>query len=241
MHIHLPKVPENWREVAIEIAIITVGVLIALSLESWLEDREWHRKVATAEAAMRRKLLWDNGPQVYYRAAAHPCAMARLDAIRAAVEQDKGRSELWAAIDGFWVDFMTYDSLAHQDATASDVAAHMEPSRLDDFTLAYAVMPLMDQVSRKEAADLAQLRSIRRSGPARLSELEVVVVLGAIEALRNDERQFRHAAGWAMPAIRRLGTIDAGRTADLMRNARSHYGDCLRALPARWPAGELSE
>ena len=241
MHIHLPKVPENWREVAIEIAIITVGVLIALSLESWLEEREWHRKVATAEAAMRRELLWDNGPQVYYRAAAHRCAMASLDAIRSAVEQDRGRAEVWAAIDGFWVDFMTFDSLAHQDATASDVAAHMEPSRLDDFTLAYAVMPLMDQVSRKEAADVAQLRSIRRNGPARLSEQEVVVVLGAVEALRNDERQFRHAAAWAMPAIRRLGTIDAGRTADLMSSARSHYGGCLRALPARWPSNEPSE
>lgn len=40
MHIHLPKVPNTWSEVAIEIAIITLGVLIALSLESWLEERE---------------------------------------------------------------------------------------------------------------------------------------------------------------------------------------------------------
>ena len=235
MHIHLPKVPNNWREVAIEIAIITVGVLIALSLEEWIQSREWKDKVETAETAMRRELLWDNGPQVYYRAAAHPCAMARLDAIRAAVEEGKSRQEIANLVSGYWVDFLTYDSLAHQDATASAVAAHMAPDELDDFTLAYAVMPLMDETSRKEAADVARLRALRRIGGP-LSEYEAMEVLGAVEALRNDEHQMWDAARWAMPAIRRLGTLDRGRIDRFMTNARRYYGACIQDLPDDWPA-----
>lgn len=235
MHIHLPKVPNNWREVAIEIAIITVGVLIALSLESWLEEREWDQRVETAQAAMRRELLWDNGPQVYYRAAAHPCAQAKLDSIRSAVEEGASRQEVWDRIAGYWVQFVTYDSLAHEDAAASAVAAHMPPEELDDFTLAYAVMPLMDATSRKEAADVARLRALRRTGGP-LSEFEAHEVLGAVEALRNNDRQMWDAARWAMPAIKRLGTLDKGRIDYFMENARRHYGDCIQELPADWPA-----
>ena len=235
-HIHLPKAAKNWGELVIELAIITAGVLLALSLEQWLEDREWHRRVETAQSAMKRELLWDNGPQIYYRAAAHPCAVAKLDQIRSAVEEGKSRDEVWRLIDGYWVDFLTYDSLARSDAAASAVAAHMPPDELDDFTVAYAVMPLMDTVSRKEAADVAQLRSLRRIGGP-LSEQEVVVVLGAVEALRNNEHQMWDAARWAMPPIRRLGELDRGRIDAFLSDARRYYGDCIQELPREWPQG----
>jgi hypothetical protein len=239
-HIHMPKAAKNWGELLIELAVITAGVLIALSLESWLEEREWHKRVTTAQAAMKRELLWDNGPQVYYRAAAHPCAVAKLDEIRAAVEGDASRQQLWTLIDGYWVEFVTYDSLAHDDATASAVAAHMEPDELDDFTTAYAVMPLMDQTSRKEAADVARLRALRRTGGP-LSEYEQMEVLGAVEALRNDEHQMFDAARWAMPPIKRLGELDKGRIDHFMKAARERYGDCVRDLPRDWPAGVPAE
>lgn len=234
-HIHVPKAAKNWHELLLEIAVITVGVLIALSLEQWLEEREWHRRVETAQTAMKRELLWDDGPQIYYRAAAHPCAVARLDEIRAAVEGGQSRDQIWKLIDSYWVQFLTYDSLAHQDATASQVAAHMDPDELDDFTLAYAVMPLMDSVSRKEAADVARMRALPRNGGP-LTEYERLEVLGAVEALRNDEHQMWDAARWAMPPIRRLGQLDRGRVDHFMRNARAHYGDCIRDLPPDWPA-----
>ena len=240
MHIHLPKVPNNWREVAIEIAIITVGVLIALFLEEWIQERQWDRKVETAETAMRRELLWDNGPQIYYRAAAHPCAVARLDEIRGAVEDGRSREEISRLISGYWVDFVTYDSLAHQDATASQVAAHMDPDELDDFTLAYAVMPLMDATSRREAVEVARLRSLRRTGGA-LSQYEEMEVLGAVEALRTSEHQMWDAARWAMPAILRLGELDRGRIDRFMTNARRYYGGCIQELPRDWPANVPDE
>jgi len=235
-HIHVPKAAKNWGELLIELAVITAGVLIALSLEQWLEDREWHRKVETAQKAMRHELLWDDGPQIYYRAAAHPCAVAKLDQIRAAVEDGRSRQEISALIDGYWVEFLTYDSLARNDATASQVAAHMNPEELDDFTLAYAVMPLMDDISRKEASDVARMRALRRTGGP-LSEYEQMEVLAAVESLRNDEHQMFDAARWAMPPIKRLGELDKGRIDRFMRAAREHYGDCIRDLPADWPAG----
>lgn len=235
-HLHVPKAAKNWHELLIELAVITAGVLIALSLEEWLNEREWDRKVETAQAAMKRELLWDNGPQIYYRAAAHPCAVATLDRIRGAVEEGANRQEVRKLIDSYWVEFVTFDSIAHQDAAASAVAAHMAPEELEDFTTAYAVMPLMDSTSRKEAADVARLRALRRTGGP-LSEYEQMEVLGAVEALRNNEHQMFDAARWAMPPIRRLGELDRGRIDRFMAAARSHYGDCIKDLPSDWPAG----
>ena len=50
MHFHLPKPLHGWREFVGEIAIIVVGVLIALGAEQLVEDWHWrHRAEATAD------------------------------------------------------------------------------------------------------------------------------------------------------------------------------------------------
>jgi hypothetical protein len=233
-HIHVPKGPHSWRDALVDIAIIGVGVMIALTAEQLLLRWEWKHKVETAEKAMRRELLWDNGPQIYYRAAAHPCAVDRLDAIRAAVEEGRSRQEISDLIGRYWVQFDTYDSLAREDATASNVAAHMDPDELDDFTLAYAVMPRMNEIASREAADLARLRALRRTGGP-LSEYEASEVLAGVEALRNDDHQMWDSARWALPAIKRLGQLDQGRVMHAMSKLREHYGDCVQDLSSDWP------
>jgi hypothetical protein len=235
MHIHVPKALHSWAEVAKEIGVITVGVLIALALEQMLEDREWHRKVQAAETGMRRELFWDNGPQIYQRAAMHPCAVAQLDRIREAVEGGKSRQEIGRLIDGYWVQFVTYDSLAHEAANDSDVAAHMEQEDRNDFDEAYAAIPLMDKTSAQEAADLARLRALKRSG-GRLEQYEEAEVLAGVEALRNDDRMMWVSAKTAFDAMHRLGgRLDPKRLKLFMDNARDHYGACVKDLPNGWP------
>src|SRR5581483_6681060 len=122
MDIHKPKPWRGLREFLKEIGTIVIGVLIALAGEQAVERLEWAHKVHAAEDAMRADLLADDGPQVYQRAAMHDCLTARLDAIRAAVETAAPRAELVRLIDGYQLDFLTYDSLAHDDATHAGVA-----------------------------------------------------------------------------------------------------------------------
>ena len=54
MDIHLPKVPHSWRELAKEIAIIVVGVLIALSGEQAVESFHWRGLVAESKSNMNK-------------------------------------------------------------------------------------------------------------------------------------------------------------------------------------------
>ncbi len=237
MHIHVPKELNSWVGVLKEIGVITVGVLIALALEQMLEDREWHRKVQAAEAGMVHELFWDNGPQIYQRAAMHPCAVGQLNRIRDAVEQGKSRKEIGRLIDGYWVQFVTYDSLAHEAANNSDVAAHTEQDERNAFDEAYAPMPLMDKTSATEAADLARLRALKRNGGP-LEQYEEAEVLAGVEALRNDDRIMWVSAKSAFDAMHRLhGRLDPTRLRLFMDNARDHYGQCIQPLPDNWPDG----
>ena len=234
MHVHLPKVPHSWRELAREVAIIVVGVLIALFLEQLVERWHWQEKVSTAEATMRRELLEDDGPQIYQRAAMHPCVVASLDAIRAATESAGDRKEIGRLIDKYWMDFRTYDRLALDAATASDVASHMPRDELNDMTDVYETMPLIERVNSQEATDFGRLRAFRRSGGP-VSDEEKDRVLAAVEALRSDDQIIWLKARVKLPELRKLGQLDSARTRFFMSDARHHYGSCVRDLPPNFP------
>lgn len=237
MDIRLPKVPHSWRELAKEIAIIVVGVLIALTAEQILDNWQWRIKVDASVRSMRRELFFDDGPQVYMRAAVHPCAQAYLQRIRTAIDSGRPRSEISAMIDGYWVEYLTYDTTAHQAATASDIAVHMPSDELEAFNSVYNAIPDMDEIGKKEAGDLARLRGLRRSGGP-LSDYEATETAAAVEALRIDDNDMWVSVRWSLPVMEQLGgTFDPGRIRRFMGNAREHYGDCVRFLPPNWPAG----
>jgi hypothetical protein len=234
MHIHLPKVPHSWRDLAREVAIIVMGVLIALFLEQLVEEWHWRQKVSTAEAAMRRELLEDDGPQIYQRAAIHPCVVATLDAIRSAIESGNDRKKIAGATDKYWMDFRSYDRLALDAATASDVASHMPREKLDGMTDVYETMPLIERTNAAEATDFGRLRAFRRTGGP-VSDEEKDRLLAAVEALRSDDENIWSKARTKLPELRKIGPLDRTRLGYFMTNARDHYGTCVRDLPENFP------
>jgi hypothetical protein len=234
MDIHKPKPWHGLREFLKEYVIIVVGVLTALGAEQVVERIEWGHKVRAAEDAMRLELLNDDGPQVYQRAAMHSCLVGKLDAIRAGVEAGMARAELSRLIDSYHLDFLTYDTLAHDDASHAGVAEHMSQKALDVWTRAYTVMPTMERTNADEAQALSRLRALRHSGGP-LSEAEQTHVLDAIEALRVDERNMANAASWILPYIRKVGVLDPRRTRLFLADARAWYGSaCVQDVPAGW-------
>ena len=226
----------DWRESALDLAIVVAGVLIALLAQEVVENWQWDRKVAVATAAMRDELLSDDGPQVYQRAAMHPCVLASLDAVRAAVERGDSRQEIGSAVDRYWVEFRTFDRLALDAANSSDVAAHMPQDELRTMTRVYQIMPLMERTNAQEAADVARLRAFRRSG-GEVSDAEKDRLLEAEEALRSDEQIIWLRVQSKLPLLMSIGPLDAKRVRHFMANARAHYGTCVKDLPRDWPSG----
>jgi hypothetical protein len=224
----------DWRENTREIAIVVVGVLIALLAQQATESWEWAHKVKVSEAAIRHELLADDGPEVYQRVALHPCMQAQLERIRAAVEASRSRPEITKLVTEYKVVFVTYDRIAYESATASQVSTHMDQDALDLFTVPYTTLPAMDAANRQEAADLARLRGVKHTGGP-LTQAEESQLLWAVEALRNDDNMIYAAATSALPAIRRIGQLEPERVAFYMNVARSAYGDCVKPVPLKWP------
>ena len=56
MHLHLPKPLHGWRQLAGEVGIIVLGVLIALTFEQLADEWQWRHKVAVVRSALMGEL-----------------------------------------------------------------------------------------------------------------------------------------------------------------------------------------
>lgn len=90
MHFHLPKPLHGWREFAGEIAIIVIGVLIALGAEQVIDNLRWREKVESA----KHSIDFEINDQLDYSEEATsfaPCAGPYIDALEAAIlRHDRG-------------------------------------------------------------------------------------------------------------------------------------------------------
>jgi len=235
-----PKEPRSawhdWRNDGRELAIVVIGVLIALLAQEVVQGWEWQQKIRAAEDAMKHELLWDDGPQIYQRAMMHPCLSQRLDAIRAAVEDHAPRDRIIALVDSYQVFPLSYDVVAQQAATASDVTTHINQDILQPYMLSYAVMPDFGHTAQVEQEHIARLHALSRKGGP-LSEAETIQVLNAVELLHNDDRFMYSAARWSIPQLRKLGAVDPERLQTFTDIARKSFGDCIKPLPGDFPKG----
>jgi hypothetical protein len=233
MDVHKPRLVKSWPELLKEWGIIVLGVLTALLAEQAVQSIEWHHKVNAAVADMNNELSRGDGPQSYARVAMHDCIETQLSSLRQVIESGD-RAEARKRIDSFWLPKRTYDSLAREAATASDVASHMPHERMLQYRIAYEMVPDMQHLADKELADLGHLRALPSSGgpletPEKLSELD------AIEALQVDNDAMTREARFVLI---RLGMIDLRLDRWFVHNnvakARQAYGNCLRSpnLPA---------
>jgi hypothetical protein len=185
MEIHKPRPIHNWRDLATEVAVIVVGIVIALSAEQFIQGLEWRHKISRAEEQMRLEMGKDDGPEVLQRLAASECIDQGLAGIRAGIERGDGRSVVIDAINRVEIPRHTYQGDAYQAAEASGVLAKLDPERLDRWNYLYAPIPVLDRIAEREFFDATILHAIRNSGGP-LSETEQLKINEAVESLRRD-------------------------------------------------------
>jgi hypothetical protein len=173
------------------------------------------------------------------RIAIQPCINAQLDAIRGAVEANRPRAEIAGLVDRLYVPYVSYDTVAYRDVSASDVPVHMPKARENAWTQAYAMMPMVDSTDAQETVDAARIKALKRTGRP-LSDAEQIALLQAVEEVRGDGARMMSGIHFTMQALPQLhGSIDKGRLDQGLQFARLHYGSCIRAVPADWPATHL--
>lgn len=226
MHFHLPKPLHGWRAFVGEVAIIVLGVLIALGAEQAVQSIEWRHKVDAAIADMNNELGSGDGPEAYERLVLHDCVATYLDSLRSSVEQgDRAKSR--KLIDGFWLPNRTWDSLARDAANTADVAAHMPHERMLQYRIAYEVVPDMQRLAEKELADLGHLRALPASGD-QLSPEEKFSEVAAIEAIKLDNDTFARESRFLLLRMKMMDQRLSKRFVEHhVRAAHEHYGNCI--------------
>lgn len=226
MDVHKPKLIRNWREFLKEYAIIVIGVLTALFAEQAVQSFEWHQKIDAVVADMNNELSAGDGPQAYSRIAIHDCVTSRLEGLRASIERG-ARAESRNLIANFWLPNRTWDSLARDAATASDVSAHMPHDRMLQYRIAYEMVPDMQRLAEKELADLGHLRALPATGGP-IETHEKLAELDAIEALKLDNATFTRELRFLLFRIRTMHIgLDRTFVERNIRAARAHYDSCI--------------
>jgi len=73
--------PSGWLAVGWELAIVTLGVLIALAAQQWAQERDWGHRVDVSRAALRAELAEHYFWSVEWRTVT-PCMLAQVDSLR---------------------------------------------------------------------------------------------------------------------------------------------------------------
>jgi|tagenome__1003787_1003787.scaffolds.fasta_scaffold20988866_4 hypothetical protein len=236
MNEHKSKLVQNWRELLKEWGVIVLGVLTALLAEQAVQSIEWHHKVDAAVADMNSELGAGDGPQSYVRVAMHDCVTTRLNRLRETIERGD-RIESRRLIDAFWLPKRTYDSLARDAATASDVASHMPHKRMLQYRIAYDVVPDLQRLADKELTDLGHLGALPATGGP-IETSEKLAELDAIEALKLDNDAVTREARFVLFRLRAMSLqLDRYFVTRDVREASTHYDGCLTTpiVPAANP------
>jgi len=239
MEIHRPKPWHGLRELAKEIGVIVIGVLIALGGEQIVETLHRGEQARLAERAMRLELAEDDGPQAYARVVMFRCLdnqLARIHDSAASAPSDQLRR--WVA--AYAPPVRTWDSDAWKVVASSDVGNFMGAERLVEWSAAYRAVPRLNDTNLRESALAAQLReTLPATGEASAADREAL--RRAAGELRFWNIGIARGSELFLTRIQRLGAaVPAAAQRDLLSQARDRFGDCAVAPDLASPrAGNL--
>lgn len=196
MHFHLPKPLHGWREFAGEIAIIVVGVLIALSAEQVVEAAHWHQKVGIVRKSLMGELGNDRARWQSNMADAR-CSLRDIGELDRWVQSGASGSPPPAASDFAHRGFFWMHSANWNLAASSDTLDHFPI----DEQLAFAALydgVTHRQVDIEKAGDLfSRVNSLIPLATDDQSRRDLRIALGSLtlkigSLTHNDNYMTRH-------------------------------------------------
>ena len=209
MRLQLPGKVEGWRRFVGEIAIIVIGVLIALYAQQVVEDRSDRGRVDSAVAALRPEVAYID----FYASESEmtaPCVLAQIEAIQKKLASGEGGllprySD--TSSNGFVMRMpgRNWSDSVWQSVSASDTLRRLEPTI--DLHLSALSAQAKDQAERVKLADgwvdhLGVLPVMVPTG-----EAERMRLIGVTEHLRGIVQSIDLSAGQMRDSIAAAGLL----------------------------------
>ena len=229
MEAHKPKPVANLKELAAEIGIIVISVLIALTAEQAVEAIHWAHKIDQAEDSLRLELSSDDGPQAYARAAVATCLQQKLTTMHALVLKHADRQAFLAIARSYQPPSRTWDSEAWRAVVASDVGTHMGSERIVRWSTPFRVIPNMNYSNTRELDDVDAIHGIPDE-PGALTQDEVERLSLALSRLRTDNLYLGVASSLLLIDSKAVGAdVSEKQKRAILDEARLNYGACVSA------------
>jgi hypothetical protein len=205
MHVHLPKPLHGWRAFVGEVAIIVLGVLIALGLEQAVEWLRWHDRVDHAVAALSLELGETVG-QGNERVIVAQCVDRRLDELARVIDAAAVSGQLPALGSAGIPPVRTYSTGVWQSTLAGETAEHLTDVQRGIYSVIYGFSEQLSAVNRDELSVWTRLATM--SGPGRkLTPGDADSLRLAVSQARTDNQAMLHdtirvrqaMANWNVP------------------------------------------
>lgn len=178
------KPPHGWNAVAWELAIVTVGVIIALAAQEWAERISWRSSTKTATAAIRSEVGDHYASAVEWRVVM-PCLIRQLDILEDRLMKGGDRldpapvySEPAFPKFVLRIPSKEYDSSAWEAAIADGVTAHLDPDLRKELSEHYQQVSVLVNMTQRNGISYGNVLTLSRPMPldasARLSLMQLL-------------------------------------------------------------------
>lgn len=183
MHVHRPKPLHGFREISVEIAVIVIGVIIALALEQVVEWAHWREKVEAGRREIHAEMAGDTA-FYRFRTATEPCVVRRLNQLAEITEaRGEGRRVAPVRLAGIHLGFLVNND-TWQAERADQTLTHLPRAELDHLSEFYATAEDMRGWVAKEEEAWATLRTLE-GDPNRLGQSDIAMLRNALQQARN--------------------------------------------------------
>ena len=162
--------PNGWRTVFWELAIVTIGVLIALGAQQWAEERSWARRVLVSKTALSKELAQHYHWSVEWRTVT-PCLMAQVDRLQERVLASEATLRPAPTFTDSNFSYVIrlpskeYTRSVYDAAVADGVAQRFDPDFRDELNLHYAQADFLEAMTRQNGGDYQELFGLSRPVP----------------------------------------------------------------------------
>ena len=203
MDIHKPKPVHSWRELASEIGIIVLGVLIALAFEQAVEWARWRHEVNLGREHLREEVAFDERVYVH-RVDVAGCVARNLLALKGVVADLRAHRPV-APIAA--VEAPANGPIRHEiwnSLTAAQVMVHFPKAELTGYSQFYQDIQDAEYFMDRESRAWAQLKLLE-GDPNQLSPADISAVRVALGDAQSTSHDLAYVAQSQVDVGRSLG------------------------------------
>jgi hypothetical protein len=260
MQVHLPKAFHGWRELAKEVGIIVLGVLIALSFEQLVQEWRWREQVRTTRQALISEIEY-SAIFAEERLAIQQCLRDRITSLTTKLNSD---AAIWTAdpmvlgqprhpLGG---SFMTFAiPLAYraphrpwitdewEAAKSTGVVDHMDRDEVRNFEFIFRSIDELSSFQNEEASLEPQLSFLSFNQAMQpQARVEALVTLGRLDYLNAAQGQSaRQLLGNITSRHLQLAPLSFGgakttfdaATRRILTALKERYGPCVIDPPEK--------